>query len=160
MSHVPKDIMTIFICQEIFFWIFSKFFNYDDEKMMTSRKKADKTLNNDGPWHRRSSGKECFRFQNNIQHLVAFDICDFTKNLNTISLWTHNLHLNSLESVLFPYHITRKVRRYYIIHCVTNYITIKKICVESAVNNFFYAGILELFLTLSKKLLPDKNFKK
>ena len=49
MSHVPKDIMTIFICQEIFFWIFSKFFNYDDEKMMTSRKKADKTLNNDGP---------------------------------------------------------------------------------------------------------------
>lgn len=41
MSHVPKDIMTIFICQEIFLDFF-QVFNYDDEKMMTSRKKADK----------------------------------------------------------------------------------------------------------------------
>ena len=38
MSHVPKDIMTIFICQE-FFLDFFQVFNYDDEKMMTSRKK-------------------------------------------------------------------------------------------------------------------------
>ena len=43
MSHVPKDIMTIFICQEKIFLDFFQVFNYDDEKMMTSRKKkADK----------------------------------------------------------------------------------------------------------------------